>query len=59
MLHICDRGIAIPPEEQEKIFDRFYQSEQVRSKEGLGIGLSLVKKIADANNWKIEVKSEP
>ena len=58
VLQIRDTGIGIAGEDQEKIFDRFYQTEQVRSKEGFWIWLSLVKKIADANNWNIEVKSE-
>lgn len=57
-LSIRDTGIGITPQEQEKIFERFYQVHNVRSEEGFGIGLSLVKKIADANTWKIRIQSE-
>lgn len=58
ILTIADTGIGISREEQEKIFERFYQVKKIRSEEGFGIGLSLVKKIADANAWKISVQSE-
>jgi two-component system phosphate regulon sensor histidine kinase PhoR len=56
-LIITDTGLWIPQEELEKIFERFYQGVSARSNEGFGIWLSLVKKIVDANGWKIEVKS--
>ena len=46
------------PREQEKIFERLYRAEDVRSTQGFGIGLSLVAKIAEVNNWKIQVISE-
>lgn len=59
ILLIRDSWQGISAEEQEKIFHRFYQGEKVRSKEGFGIGLSLVKKIADTNGWKVEVESKP
>ena len=58
ILSIKDTWRWIPKAEQDKIFERFYQWTTVRSEEGFGIGLSLVKKIADANNWKILLKSE-
>jgi signal transduction histidine kinase len=58
ILSISDNGIWISPKDREKIFERFYQWSTGRSGEWFGIGLSLVKKIADANNWKIEIESE-
>jgi heavy metal sensor kinase len=58
---IEDTGIGIPPDEQEKIFQRFYRSPEDRSgmHGGSGLGLSLVKSIVDAHGGKIEVKSTP
>jgi heavy metal sensor kinase len=58
---IEDTGIGIPPDEQEKIFQRFYRSPDARSgiHGGSGLGLSLVKSIVDAHGGKIEVKSTP
>ena len=58
VLTIRDSGVWIAIEEQEKIFERFYQGESVRSGEGFGIGLSLAKKVADANNWQIYLESK-
>jgi len=43
---VTDDGIGIAPEEQEKIFMRFYQAERSRTGEGSGLGLSLAKEIA-------------
>lgn len=57
VLSFHDTGIGMSEEEIIKIFDRFYQGSMVRSGEWFGIGLSLVKKIVDANGWKIDVES--
>lgn len=58
---VADQGIGIPTSEQEKIFERFYRigSELRRETQGAGIGLSIVKHIAQAHGGRIEVKSEP
>ncbi len=58
IIYISDTGVGISQRDQEKIFDRFYQTSQARSGEWFGIGLSLVKKIIDINNWKIEIQSK-
>ena len=58
ILSISDSWQGISKSEQNKIFERFYQGTNWRSEEGFGIGLSLVKKIADANGWKVCLKSE-
>ncbi|MCH2188337.1 HAMP domain-containing histidine kinase [Candidatus Gracilibacteria bacterium] len=56
-LSIKDTGIGMTRSQIQKIFDRFYRGGDSRNTTGFGIGLSLVKKIADANGWKIEVNS--
>jgi signal transduction histidine kinase len=58
ILEISDHGPGMTKIEQEKVFDRFYQGSTWRNAEWFGIGLSLVRKIADSNNWKIELDSE-
>jgi signal transduction histidine kinase len=55
---IKDNWIWIKKHDIDKIFDRFYMSEQCRNVDGHGIWLSLVKKIADMYNFKIKVNSE-
>ena len=55
-LEICvrDNGRGIPDPEKSKVFNPFYQIPG-NSKQGTGIGLSLVKSIVEAHNGKIDV----
>ena len=58
-LSVSDHGPGIPPEEQEKIFERFYRrgSELRRETQGVGIGLSIVKHIVEAHGGRVLVQS--
>lgn len=60
VLVVEDDGIGIPPEHQERIFERFYRVDKSHSKEvgGTGLGLSIVKHAVRQQNGKIELKSE-
>ena len=64
ILSVKDDGIGIAPENLEKIWNRFYQENTSRSEtaadgeRGLGLGLSMVKEIADLLGLKIRVSSE-
>jgi signal transduction histidine kinase len=57
---VADSGTGIPPEELEHIFERFARasSSRQRDKEGLGLGLSIVKTIAEAHGGTLRVRSE-
>ncbi len=59
LLWIEDHGEGIPPEEHEKIFERFYRlgSELRRETQGVGIGLSIVKHTVEAHGGKVHVRS--
>jgi signal transduction histidine kinase len=52
-----DKGIGIAPEFQERIFGMFQQLD--KSYEGTGIGLALVRKVAERMGGKVGVESEP
>jgi len=57
---VADLGEGIPPEDLERIFDRFYQvdSSTTRTHGGVGLGLSLVREITSALGGVVEVESE-
>ena len=59
ILSVFNTGSDVPAENSNKIFERFYRGDQSRSREsgGSGLGLSIAKSIADANNWKISASS--
>lgn len=56
---VADNGVGIPPEEYDKIFEKFYQSEKdfTGNVEGIGLGLPTVKKIVESYGGTIEVSS--
>ena len=54
-LVVKNDGALISEKDLAHIFDRFYQAD--KSAEGVGLGLSIAKTLADRNGWKISVKS--
>ena len=58
-VHVRDTGPGIAEEEQPKIFQRFYRGEAHREQEGVGIGLYLVRQIAEGQGGFVKVRSQP
>ena len=60
-LSVKDTGIGIPPEHQDRVFERFYRVDKSRSKAtgGTGLGLAIVKHIVAQHEAKIFLESEP
>lgn len=60
-LAVEDQGVGLAEDEQSKIFEPFYRSPQVRrlGRTGVGLGLSMVKRISHSFGGSIEVESRP
>ena len=57
-ISVTDNGDGIGVEEQPKIFQRFYRGLEHQTKEGIGIGLYLVRQIAEGQGGYVRVQSE-
>ena len=55
---VTDTGCGIAAEHLPRVFDRFYRVDPSRSSEGTGLGLALVKSIADLHGGSLAVESE-
>jgi len=55
-LTVEDNGVGIPKENQTMIYERFYRGDNVNAA-GAGVGLAIVKEIADIHNARIEIDS--
>lgn len=58
MIQCIDHGIGIPPEELERVFDRFFRASNARGIYGHGIGLALSRRIAELHGGTLTVISE-
>lgn len=55
---ISNTGSQIPPEKQDKIFNKFYQTDESHATQGNGIGLAIVKRIVELHSGSVSVISE-
>ena len=61
LVSVADNGIGIPPEEHDRVFERFYQVDGSPSRRygGTGLGLALVKEIAAGHHGWVDLESVP
>lgn len=57
-IHVSDTGPGIPEEEQPRVFQRFYRGAEHAEEEGVGIGLYLVRQIAEGQGGYVKVSSQ-
>jgi two-component system sensor histidine kinase SenX3 len=60
-ISVTDQGPGIPPEDQDRVFERFYRVDQARSRAtgGTGLGLSIVKHAVQNHGGEVRVWSQP
>ena len=58
---IADNGTGISAEAAAHVFERFYRADEARSRRdgGFGLGLSIVKWVAEAHRGAVELASQP
>jgi PAS domain S-box-containing protein len=55
---VADSGMGMTPEDQQRLFTRFFRTKAAAKIQGTGLGLSITKAILDAHNGSISVESE-
>jgi signal transduction histidine kinase/HAMP domain-containing protein len=58
-IEVQDTGKGIPPDEQNRVFERFYRGSGILEGEGFGLGLSIAKRMVDVMGGQIGLNSEP
>jgi two-component system phosphate regulon sensor histidine kinase PhoR len=58
-IEVQDTGKGIPPDEQDRVFDRFYRGSGMLEGEGFGLGLSIAKRMVNVMGGRIGLRSEP
>jgi signal transduction histidine kinase len=58
-ISVCDTGIGIAPEFQQEIFEDFTKSSHDTNTQGMGLGLSIARRLVQAHGGKIWMESQP
>ncbi|HSB62475.1 MAG TPA: HAMP domain-containing sensor histidine kinase, partial [Vicinamibacteria bacterium] len=60
-LTVSDRGVGVPPGERERIFEKFYRvgRSETQGRRGSGVGLALVRHVAEAHGGRVTVEGRP
>ncbi|MEV6325647.1 HAMP domain-containing sensor histidine kinase [Nocardia sp. NPDC051787] len=61
LLEVADTGPGLPPEQAERVFERFYRTDtsRTRTSGGTGLGLSIVQALVTAHGGEVGVRSAP
>ena len=58
-LKVADRGVGIPPQDLQRVFDKFYRVQRPDNVAGTGLGLSICKGIVEAHGGRIAAENRP
>ena len=58
-IEICDRGVGIPAEDLERIFDKFYRVQRLDNVSGTGLGLAICRGIVEAHGGNVRADNRP
>jgi signal transduction histidine kinase/HAMP domain-containing protein len=58
LIEVSDTGTGIPPDERERVFERFFRGSNALEKEGFGLGLSIAHRMVEVMRGEIGVVSE-
>ena len=58
-IEVSDQGVGIPPQDLERVFEKFYRSPHAQHVAGLGLGLSISKGIVEAHGGHIQASNRP
>jgi PAS domain S-box-containing protein len=59
VIEVRDEGPGIPSAERHRVFERFYRGSTAAPHEGLGLGLYVVRRLAEAQGGRVTLASEP
>jgi two-component system OmpR family sensor kinase len=61
VLEVADEGPGVPPDEADRIFERFYRTDRsrTRSQGGVGLGLAIVRSVAEAHGGTVGYRPRP
>ncbi len=56
---VADRGVGVPPEDLDRVFDKFYRVAELGPTNGLGLGLAICRAFIEAHNGRISLENNP